>query len=246
MNLRRKRLKIWICLVLIFGSSLFYIKTLEFNDLKWRDLVLFSSGLKLGIINKLAMPRAKNHLLRGIASCMEESLDYSSLVPPKNDEVNRDKDDSSVHEVSQVVGSADFDFSKMNEWLPTQLAPTDKGSVVINKIADKGIQSFFSSQQFKNSQLGRINEKVKEQTKMEVNLSKGNKVEHKITANLEPFQQGARFAYQGYFGLNLSFYVPNKKQVFKVEEVFFNRKFYYENMLTLTDRQDNLGIEWNW
>jgi len=176
---------------------------------------------------------------RNLASCMEGNLDYSSLAPPQQGEA------SNITHASQIE-SSEFDFRKLNEWLPAEIAPDEKGGVVINKIADKGVQSFLTSESFKSSSLGRLNEKVKEETKMEVKLSRGGKTEHKISANLEPFQQGAKVGYTGVIGLELSYYIPNKIQTLKLVETILDKKIYYENSVSLIDRHDHFGVQWDW
>lgn len=178
---------------------------------------------------------------RGLASCMEGTLEYASLVPPQRNEppeVGAEQDP-----IATPIG---FNFKKLNEWLPAQITPEENGNVVLHKIADKGVQSFLASDNFKNSTFGRLNEKVKEKTKMEVNIRSSKKLSHKFTANLEPFQQRAKLSYTGLIGVELSFYSLNKTQTLKVIETFFNKKFFYENSLNVTDRTDHLGVQWDW
>lgn len=177
---------------------------------------------------------------RNLASCMEGTLEYASLVLPQRNEPVE------VVEQDLVTAPIGFDFKKLNEWLPAQITPDENGNEVLHKIADKGVQSFLASDNFKSSTLGRLNEKVKEETKMEVNIRSSNKISHKFSANLEPFQQGAKLSYAGLIGVELSFYSLNKTQTLKVMETFFNKKFYYENNMNVMDRTDHLGVQWDW
>lgn len=213
---------------LIFFSLLFmmlgsFIPSSEKQNTEWHKPAAFSSI----------------SIQRRIASCMEGSLEYASLVPPQQSEPI---EPATVNQTD----SNGFNFKKLNEWLPAQISPDEKGGAVLNKIADKGVQSFLASENFKSSTLGRLNEKVKEETKMEVNIQTSNKISHKFSANLEPFQQGAKVSYAGLIGVELSFYSLNKTQTVKVMETFFNKKFYYENNLNDIDRTDHLGVQWDW
>lgn len=212
------------------------IFSLVFMMLGW---FLFREKLGKGLNQGTALSSSFISKQRDLASCMEGALEYASLLPPeKSDPVETASGDP--------IDPQGFDFKKLNEWLPAQIAPDEKGEVVLNKLADKGVQSFLSSETFKSSTLGRLNEKVKEETKMEVNIQSENKVSHKFTANLEPFQQGAKLSYAGLIGLELSFYSLNRTQTLKVVDTFFNKKFYYENSLNTMDRTDHLGVQWDW
>jgi hypothetical protein len=169
---------------------------------------------------------------RSPAACMDQALDFSSLVPP-----------SAPTEVQNEI----FDLKKLNELVPPDLSGTENGSVVLNRIADNGFQKFVSSAQFKSTQLGTFNEKVKEQTKVEVSLKPDGKgIEHKLNAQLQPFQGGATVSYRGYVGVDLSFQPLTETQKIKVEETILNRKLYYENSFIKTERRDQIGVRWDW
>ncbi len=140
-----------------------------------------------------------------------------------------------------------FDFKKMNEWLPAQINSDEKGTTVMSKIADNGFQKFMASDRFKTSALGSLNERVKEQTKVEMSLKPtGQELEHKINAQLQPFQGGATVSYRGYFGLDMSFLPASETQKIKIEETIFNKKLYYENIQGPIERLDEVGVRWDW
>lgn len=186
----------------------------------------------LGLLFADPLREASINSTRAPSSCMDSSAELPSLAPPP---VPVSSDD----EV--------FDFKKMNEWLPAQIDKEEKGTTVMSRIADKGFQNFMASDRFKSSSLGSLNEQVKQQTKIEMSLKpEGQKLEHKIKAQLQPFQGGATVSYQGYFGLDLSFLPASDTQVIKIEETVFNKKLFYENSLGRNERLDQVGVRWDW
>ncbi len=197
-------------------------------------ILIISSGLSIQtnsvdtfIPNKIGM--------RNIASCMD-AIDFSSLqgevikapaAPPSENTFLSDP-------------------KKLNELLPESVNSGENGYVVIEKIADKGFQKFISSDQFKSTSLGQLNERVKENTKVELNIKTENQIDHKVSVQLEPFQKGASVGYRGYFGALFSFYDMSRTKRLRIEDTFFTKKLFYENYLSNSDRWDQVGIQWNW
>lgn len=168
--------------------------------------------------------------LRVPTSCMD-SAESSSIAPPPIPEASSDE----------------IDFKKLNDLIPTQVTKEDKGSIVIGKIADNGFQKFMASDRFKSSPIGRINEEVKQKTKLEMSLKpEGQSVEHRLKAQILPFQGGAIVGYQGYFGLDVTLQPANDSQKIKVEETIADKKIYFENIQSRLERLNEVGISWDW
>lgn len=165
------------------------------------------------------------------ASCMN-MLDVQMMAPPE-----------------RPSGSPEdlFDVKKINELLPTDIKHNERGSVVMNKIADRGFQRIITSEQFKSTPIGALNEKVKDQTKIELNLKPdGDQVEHKLKAQVQPFQGGATLSYSGYFGVDLTFLPANDTQKIKIEDIVMNKKIYYETSQGPFERLQHVGVRWDW
>ncbi len=213
------------------------------NKYKWFFL-LSLVAVVLIISKKEKVHSLSSGSLRSVASCMDGGFEYSSLAPPPTPQIKKINTNSDAG--SFVELEEGFDLKKLNEWLPEQITPDENGARVMHKIADRGVQSFFSSANFKNSRLGRLNEKIKEETKMEVQIKNNGHLEHRISANVEPFQQKAKLAYNGFVGLELSYYMADNTQAIKLVDRIFNKKVYYENNVNSTERNDHLGVQWDW
>lgn len=170
------------------------------------------------------------HLSRLPASCMN-SVEQSSLAPPP----------------APMKDPNAFDFKKMNDWLPNAIGQQEKGTTVLQKIADNGFQKFVSSDTFKSTQLGTFNEHLKEQTKIELTMKQASSgPEHRIKAQIQPFQGEATLSYSGYLGVDVSYQPLSETQRIKIEETFFKRKFFYENRQVRADHLSQVGVRWDW
>jgi hypothetical protein len=164
-------------------------------------------------------------------SCMD-GVEMPSLAPPK----------VPVQDGTQII-----DFKKMTEWIPKDVKKEDDGLLLMNRIADNGFQKFLASDFFKQTQLGTLNETVKEQTRIELSVKpEGEKIDHKIKAQLQPFQGIATVSYRGYFGMDYSFIPMVEAQKIKFEETLFKKKVFYETTLVRSERIDKVGIRWDW
>lgn len=172
---------------------------------------------------------------RHLASCMD-SIELSSITG----EV--------LQAPSMPVSESSFlsDAKSINELLPEKIDKKENGYKVMGKIADRGFQKFISSEQFKSSSLGKLNEEVKEKTKVDLNIRTENKLEHKLSFKLEPFQQGATVDYSGYFGVQFSYYEKESVKKLKVDDILFSKNIYFENYLSSSDRWNQVGFQWKW
>lgn len=172
---------------------------------------------------------------RDPASCMDviELSSYSgeSIEPPPKP----NSDDSLI--ISSI---------KLNELLPSQISKEEDGYVLLEKIADKGLQKIVSSDQFKSTPLGTLNETVKEKTKVELNIVENHSIEHKIGAQLEPFRGGGTVTYHGYFGATYTFYDLNKGKKLRLEEKFLGKDLFFETIVNEEERVDQIGVAWGW
>lgn len=179
-------------------------------------------------------PKAKAHdplELRRPAACMDE-LESSSLAPPELPA--RDKNEI-------------FDPKSLNELLPKQISREDKGAVVMSRIADNGLKKIMASDSFRNSQFGELNEKVQENTKIEMSLKDtDNRLEHRLNAQVQPFQGMAVLSYKGYFGLDYSFQPAGDTQKIKLEEVILHKKVFFENRQVHSQTLNQIGVAWDW
>ena len=165
------------------------------------------------------------------ASCMN-MIDVQMMAPPE-------RPANSPEEL--------FNIKKINELLPAEIKQNESGSVIINKIADRGFQKVITSDQFKSTPIGVLNEKVKDQTKIELNLKPdGEQIEHKLKAQVQPFQGGATLSYSGYFGVDFTFLPANDTQKIKIEDIVMNKKIYYENSQGPFERLQHVGVRWDW
>lgn len=140
-----------------------------------------------------------------------------------------------------------FEVKKINEVIPLDLKPTDSGMVIFNRIADRSFQKIINSDTFKSTPLGAINEKVKEQTKIELSVKpQGDKVAHKLKAQVQPFQQSATLSYTGYIGVDYSLQPANDTQKIKVEEIIADKRIYYETTQGPLERLQQVGVRWDW
>ncbi|MEY4617323.1 MAG: hypothetical protein RJB66_2283 [Pseudomonadota bacterium] len=140
-----------------------------------------------------------------------------------------------------------FELKKINEIIPMDLNPNDSGAVIFNRIADRSFQKIINSDSFKSTPLGAINEKVKEQTKIELSVKpQGDKVAHKLKAQVQPFQQSATLSYSGYIGVDYSFQPANDTQKIKVEEIIADTRVYYETTRGPLERLQQVGVRWDW
>lgn len=170
--------------------------------------------------------------IRAPSSCIEEIQMSSLMAPPKPKE----------------VGGDIIDVKKINDLLPSEIRKGESGVVVINKIADKGFQNFLTSDQFRETPLGTLNEQVKEQTRIEMKFKpdQNSKLEHRLNAQLQPFQGGATLSYRGILGVDVSYLPRGESQSVKIEEEIFRKKIYYENSLKSSVRTDQIGVKWDW
>jgi hypothetical protein len=185
----------------------------------------------LSLLSEASILGASGRALREPNSCMD-SVEMASLVPPT---------------VPVRTGIEIIDFKKMTEWIPKDVKKEDDGILLMNRIADNGFQKFLASDYFKQTQLGTLNETVKEQTRIELSVKpEGEKIAHKIKAQLQPFQGVATFSYRGYFGMDYSFIPMTEAQKIKFEETLFKKKVFYETTLVRSERLDKVGIRWDW
>lgn len=169
--------------------------------------------------------------IRKPSSCMETPTFAMLEAPPKPED-----------------GEDGFFSSKnLREMLPKSIPPDEKGAVVMNRIADKGFQKFVASEGFKSTPLGSLNEKVQEKTKIEMSLKpEGQQIQHKLKAQVQPFQGEAILSYSGYIGVDVALQPANALQKVKLEEEIFKKKIYFENRQGPIERLQQVGIRWDW
>jgi hypothetical protein len=169
--------------------------------------------------------------LRQPANCMD-GLEMASIAPPPPPVVNKDEI---------------FDPKSLKELLPKQIARDEKGTVVMNKIADNGLRKIMASESFKSSQFGQLNARVQEKTRIEMSLQDNNNhLQHKVNAQIQPFQGTAVISYKGFFGLDYSLQPASDTQKIKVEQMVADKKVFFENRQLRSNTLNQIGVAWDW
>lgn len=99
------------------------------------------------------------------------------------------------------------------KFIPLDFQPGCTSATVMSRVADKSLQTFFSSQTFKQTPLGVASHQVEEAVKTDVviNQTESTGVQHKFQISLQAFQNYAQIQYTGFGKAAFKYYLDQSK-----------------------------------
>lgn len=191
--------------------------------------------MALLLTNKHTLFARTNGLIKRAPSSCMDLIEYSNDEVPF--EVAPDEPDEDHY----------VQVSDLKKWAPTNVQAGSDGQVVLQQIADRGVQSILSSNKFKKTKVGSWNEAAKEKTRLDVRIkSDDGKQEHKVITQIQPFEGFAEVGVEGPIRLNFRLSPAKEEQVFRLTENIQAAQLYLQTTQNKTDVTNQVGFAINW
>ncbi len=157
-------------------------------------------------------------------SCSGAGIDFSRIAQIFPDSL-------STQDVSMVI--------------PTDIPATATGGQVASHIADKSMQSYFNSESFKSTNLGKTSHSVEKSIQQDVTIggSSPDSIQHNFKFDMQAAQQTARINYSGYTNAQLSYKASGQELNFEVyRNLAKNMKLAYNHINSPNDQRDVVSL----
>ena len=158
------------------------------------------------------------------SSCSGTGIDFSRIAQIFPDSISSD------------------DVSRM---IPTDIPATANGGQVASHIADRSMQSYFNSESFKATNLGKTSHSVEKSIQQDVTIggSAPNSIQHNFKFNMQAAQTTARIDYTGYANANLSYKASAQELNLEVyHNLAANMKLAYNHINSPSDQRDVVSL----
>lgn len=146
----------------------------------------------------------------------------------------------------EVVKQREKNFDP-GQVVPLDMKPTDDSGEVFSRIADYSLSNFFNSAAVKSSPLGKTADRVEKKVKQDIVINDSeNHVQHKVSFQLQAFQEQAKIDYTGYLNASLKYHAPDSATIFEIQEPLAkNKEVYVNHTATPSDRLSEVGMRWS-
>ncbi|PIS10867.1 MAG: hypothetical protein COT73_07055 [Bdellovibrio sp. CG10_big_fil_rev_8_21_14_0_10_47_8] len=138
-----------------------------------------------------------------------------------------------------------FDVSQV---IPQNMQPSENSSQVFSQVADRGLNSLFNSDSFRQSSIGRTATDVSNKMQQEVVVGGSQapgSIEHKLNFNFQAFQSTAQVEYTGITHAAVKYKIAESKLDFSVsEKVAQNKDLVLSHTIGADDRLSQVSVRW--
>jgi hypothetical protein len=125
--------------------------------------------------------------------------------------------------------------------IPQDLKPSEDQNDVFSKVADRGLTSWFNSDEMRATSLGKAAKTVEQELQQEVILQTEDLVQHKFNFNVQAFQALAQIQYKGFFNSALRYNLAQSKFDLEVSRQMFGDK---ELLLSANSDLSQVAVRW--
>lgn len=152
------------------------------------------------------------------------------------------KDPLTLHEDPFIT------YQQMQKIIPTDMHPSDNQSLVLSKVADRGINEWLKSDGMKNSPLVQTVDDTQKKLKTDVTVSDSsdpNAVQHKFSFRVEALQALAKMEYTGWTRATVAYDAKASETNFELHKQLFADK---DLILSHKAREgtSSVGVGWKW
>jgi hypothetical protein len=133
--------------------------------------------------------------------------------------------------------------------IPLDLAASGDMNAVANRIADRGLQSWFNSPQVQGSSLGQTASSVQKTmgTDLIIKSSEGSQaVEHKFSMQVLALQAMARLQYSGFLHAAFNYDARAAQSMVEFSDKIFNKDLFVNHTSSLKEDDSSIGVKWGW
>jgi hypothetical protein len=137
----------------------------------------------------------------------------------------------------------------VDDFIPTNLQPSDDSSYVMAAIADKSLNTVFNRPEIRESALGRAATRVEKSLNKEVVVggNSQNDIEHRFNFQLQAFQSQAQLRYDGITHAALSYQARSAVTSFEVfEKILRSKEVVVSHELRPDQRVSQVSLRWSW
>jgi len=133
--------------------------------------------------------------------------------------------------------------------IPMDIPQTSDMGVVVTKIADRSVQTWFNSAQVQASAIGKTANTVQKSmgTDIVVKSNEPRAIEHKFSMNILALQAMAKFQYTGWLNAVFNYDAKAAESMVEFSDKIFNKDLFV-NHTSSSAKGDvsTVGIKWGW